>query len=129
MCCSAGMSFADEIQQRVYELAMAVVGFCRTLPKAPEATEMARQLRRASLSASANYRASRRGRSPDEWLAKLGVVVEELDEAEHWLTALRDAEIAIPPQDLIRSCRQLRAILATSCATARRRKRKKRATP
>jgi hypothetical protein len=48
------------------------------------------------------------------------VVVEELDESDNWLTTLRETEIAEPPQELTRECRELRAILATSCATARK---------
>ena len=114
------MQFAEALQQRLYTFALATIRFCRTLPYTDEAREIARQLRRASTGASANYRASRRGRSRAEWLAKLGVVVEELDEAEHWLVLLRDSGIASPPQELITECKQLAAILTTSVQTARR---------
>jgi four helix bundle protein len=89
------------------------------LPQTDEAREVARQLRRASTGASANYRAARRGRSRAEWLAKLGVVLEELDEADHWLALLSDVPIADPPQNLITECRELRAIVATCIRTAR----------
>ena len=37
-----------------------------------------------------NYRAARRGRSHDEFKAKLGVVFEEADEAADWLRYFRD---------------------------------------
>ncbi len=114
------VTFADRLQQRTYDFAIATIQFCRTLPRTDEARELSRQLRRASTGAAANYRACRRGRSRAEWLAKLGVVVEELDEAEHWLSVLADAGIAQPPQNLITECRELRAITATSVATARR---------
>ena len=118
------MSFANEIQHRLYQLALAVKRFCRTLPNTAEAAEIAGQLRRASSGASANYRAARRGRSRKEWLAKLGTVVEELDESKHWLTMLRDSDVKQPPQNLTTECTELRAILAKSCATARRRQRR-----
>ena len=114
------MDFAESIQRRTYAFAVAVIRFCRTLPHTDEARELARQLRRASTGASANYRASRRGRSRAEWLAKMGVVVEELDEAQHWLDILRDAEVASPPQELITECAELLAILTRSVETARR---------
>lgn len=113
------MSFAETIQLRVYAFALAIIRFCRTLPRTDEAREIARQLRRASTGASANFRASRRGRSRAEWLAKLSVAIEELDEADHWLTLLADAGIACPPQKLHRECKELVAILTTSAATAR----------
>ncbi|MEX2271983.1 MAG: four helix bundle protein [Vicinamibacterales bacterium] len=114
------MDFRDQLQQRTYDFAIAIIRFCRTLPRTDEARELARQLRRASNGAASNYRASRRGRSRAEWLAKMGVVVEELDEADHWLSVLRDADIARPPQNLITECRELLSITATSVTTARR---------
>jgi four helix bundle protein len=58
-----------------------------------------------------------------ESLAKLGIVVEELDESDHWLAMLRDSGVKEPPQNLITECSELRAILAKSCATGRRRQR------
>ena len=114
------MDFADRLQQRTYAFCLDIIRFCRTLPRTDEAREVARQLRRASSGASANYRACRRGRSRAEWLAKLGVVLEELDEADHWLSVLREVPIADPPQNLITECRELRAVVATSITTARR---------
>lgn len=117
---SPRMDFRDQLQLRTYDFSIAVIKFCRTLPRSDEARELASQLRRASNGAASNYRASRRGRSRAEWLAKLGVVVEELDEADHWLAVLRDAGIAQPPQNLISECKELLAITATSVTTARR---------
>ena len=110
---------AERIQARLYALALSVIRFCRTLPRTDEARETARQLRRASTGASANYRASRRGRSHAEWLAKLSVVVEELDETDHWLSLLADARIAQPPQEMITECKELLAILTKSVDTGR----------
>ena len=124
MLCHVLMSFANEIQDRLYQFALAAARFCRTLPDTREAAELAGQLRRSSSGASANYRASRRGRSRKEWLAKLGTVVEELDEAKHWLAMLRDSDVKEPPQHLITECSELRAILAKSCSTARRRRKR-----
>ena len=116
------MSFADHLQSRLYQLALKSIQFCRTLPRTAEGMEWAGQLRRASTAASANYRAARRGRSRNEWRAKLGVVIEELDEADHWLSIIGDAGLRDPPQDLITECRQLRAILAKCRATSRRKR-------
>lgn len=116
------MTFADDLQQRLYAFALDIIRFCRTLPGTRESSELASQVRRASTGASANYRACRRARSRAEWLSKLGVVVEELDEAEHWLTMIADAGVAQPPQNLITECRSLRAILAKSVASGRRTK-------
>ena len=115
------MSFPADLQERLYQLALGVGRFCRTLPESAAAKELASQLRRSSFSASANYRATRRARSKKEWLAKLGTVVEELDETDHWMAAIRDSDIKTPPQNLIAECKELLSILAKSRATARRR--------
>jgi four helix bundle protein len=115
------MSFADDLESRLYHWAIGVVRFCRTLPATAEVKEMTSQLRRASTGASANYRASRRARSTKEWIAKIGIVLEELDESDHWLAMMRDSGLAKPPQNLLTECRELRAVLAKSAATARAR--------
>jgi hypothetical protein len=52
-------------------------------------------------------------------------VVEELDESDHWMAAIRDSDLKEPPQNLIDECQELRAILAKSCATARRKERRR----
>ena len=83
-----GVDFRDSLQKRTFDFSIAIITFCRTLPRTDEARELASQLRRASNGAASNYRAARRGRSRAEWLAKMGVVVEELDEADHWLAVL-----------------------------------------
>jgi len=102
---AGAMEFRDRLQKRTFDFSIGIILFCRTLPRTDEARELASQLRRARNSAAANYRASRRGRSRAEWLAKTGIVVEELDEANHWLEVLRAASIAIPPQNLITEAR------------------------
>ena len=72
---------------------LAVLKFCRGLPKTDEAREAAGQLRRSANSVRANYRAARKGRSRAEFESKLGTVWEEADECVGWLTYLRDGEI------------------------------------
>jgi four helix bundle protein len=113
------VAFADEIETRLKEWSLAVIRFCRTLPASDEARYLGEQLRRAASSSAANYRACRRSRSRSEWIAKLGVVVEELDESDHWFTVMTESAVAAPPQNLIVECRSLRAILAKARATAR----------
>jgi four helix bundle protein len=47
-----------------------------------------KQLLRSGTSVGANYRSACRGRSRAEFLAKIGVVVEEADESIYWLELL-----------------------------------------
>jgi four helix bundle protein len=51
---------------------------------------------RCGTSVAANYRAVRRARSRREFVAKLGIVIEELDESLFWLELLADIERGDP---------------------------------
>ena len=76
------------------------------------------QLLSASSSVSFNYNAARRGRSRAEFIAKLGIVVEEADETVGWLEFLRDTGIAHDPVLLIEA-KELCAIFTAALKTAR----------
>jgi four helix bundle protein len=114
-------SLANELQARLRRFAVRVLKFVRKLPRDPGADVVARQLARAGTGASSNYRAARRARSRAEFIAKLGVAVEEADEAEDWLGVARDSDIAFGAELnwLIGESADLRAILVASPRTAR----------
>jgi four helix bundle protein len=107
-----------ELKERTRLFASAVVTFCRRLPHTDEAREAARQLRRAANSVRSNYRASRNGRSRDEFTSKLAEAYEEADECRDWLQYLADARIRSSPE-LLEEARALTRILAASVRTAR----------
>jgi four helix bundle protein len=117
-----------DLQERTRLSAIAVVKFCRQLPKTDEAQEEARQLRRAATAVRRNYRAARRGRSRAEFEAKLGTVFEEADECVDCLEALRDVRIKTDAA-LIQEARELASIFATSVSTARKNTRRKKDLP
>src|ERR1700730_9120255 len=66
--------------------ALRVLRFCRALPIDWEGRFIADQLFRSSARTSANYHASCRARSRRDFVSKLGMGVEESDEAVFWLT-------------------------------------------
>ena len=72
-------------------------------------------------SRASNYRATCNARSRAEFIAKLGVVVEEADESVGWLEMIGRAELMKPERvDAIRiEAVELRAIFARSVGTAR----------
>lgn len=84
---------------------------------------MGKQLLRSGTSVGANYRAAGRARSKAEFAAKIGVVVEEADEAVFWLELLCDGGIVKSErlQELIREANELAAIFAAAYLTAKRR--------
>jgi len=70
---------------------------------------------------AANYRAAGRSRSQAEFIAKIGVVLEEADETVFWLEMLSDSGIVRPAKlrDLLSEATQLVPIFTASRKTAR----------
>ncbi len=112
----------DQLQSRATQFTLRVIKLVRSLPYDIATKEIGRQLVRSGMSVSANYRASRRTRSQKEFVAKLGIVVEETDETVHWLELLAEADIIEKARltDLISESNELLKIFASSRATAKR---------
>jgi four helix bundle protein len=70
---------------------------------------------------AADYRAVCRARSKAEFIAKMGVVVEEADEAILWLELMTESRIVSPAKTeaLLKEANELTAIFAASQRTAR----------
>ena len=97
--------------------------FYQALPKRDEARVIGRQVLRSGTSVAANYRAVCRARSKAEFVAKLGVVVEEIDETVFWLELLVETGIVLPSRmvGLQKEASELLAIFAASQHTAKNR--------
>lgn len=107
------------LEQRSLTFAKDVAHYCDVV-RAPGIEHATAQLLRASSAAAANYRASGRARSPREFVAKLGLVNEEADEAVYWLEYLDPMPSTRPEHErLLAESRELRAIFAASYGTAR----------
>jgi four helix bundle protein len=93
----------------------------RSLPKTEEARVIGKQVLRSGTSVAANYRAVCRSRSKAEFIAKVGVVVEEADETVFWLELLGGAGIVEQKrlEELLLEANELLAIFAASQRTAK----------
>src|SRR5262245_5476926 len=94
-------TYAEALKKRTFNFALRIVYFCRGLRKTWEGGEFADQIFCTGTRVSANYRAACRGRSHDDFVAKLGHVVEEADESVYWLELThrpRRATIPICPR-------------------------------
>ena len=81
---------------RTRRFALRVIKLFQALPKDAEAQILGKQLLRSATSVAANYRATCRARSKAEFVAKIGVVLEEADESVFWLEMLEESEIVKP---------------------------------
>jgi four helix bundle protein len=111
-----------DLIDRSHQFSLAALRFYKRLPKIPAAQIPGGQFYRASTAVEFNYRAAKRGRSTAEFIAKLGVVVEEIDEAVAWLEHMRDGQLAHDAA-LLSEAEQLRRIFGRSLGTARQNKR------
>ncbi len=111
----------EQLRQRTKQFALRIVKLFRALPRSPVAQIMGRQVLRSGTSVAANYRAVCRARSKAEFIAKIGVVVEEADETVFWLEMLVESGIvrAKRMESLRKEARELLAIFAASQRTAR----------
>lgn len=100
---------------------MRIIRLFQHLPRSAEAQVLGKQLLRAGTSVGANYRAAGRARSKAEFVAKIGIVVEEADETIFWLECLMESGIVKPDllKDLLAEANELVAIFAASRRTAR----------
>jgi four helix bundle protein len=82
-----------DLRLRTMDFAVATFRFCRTLPRNEEARDIVRQLRRASSSVAANYRALCRSSTDRVFVAKAATLIEEADEVGFWLELLVRIEL------------------------------------
>ena len=116
-------SAEEQLRDRTKAFAVRVVRLYKSLPYGADAQVLGKQLLRCGTSVAANYRASSRSRSRAEWIAKIGIVVEEADESVFWLEMLSDCVI-VPVhrlQDMLKEAHELSALFTASQRTARAR--------
>ncbi len=119
--------FAEELRNRTLRYALRIVRYCKKLPDNWVEREIGKQLLRAGMGVTGNYWSCCRGRSDKEFIAKLGVAVDEADESVLWLTLIVQAPIAedLETKSLLGEGREIRAILSKSHKTAKENRRRK----
>ncbi len=110
----------QDLRARTKRFALRVLCLYRSLPSKDEARIFGKQVLRSGTSIGANYRAACRARSKAEFVAKLGIVLEEADETIYWLELLVEGGIVKGEklESLIREANDLTAIFVASLRTA-----------
>ncbi len=111
-----------ELKLRTKQFALRCIKLADSLPNSRSANVIAGQLIRCATSVGANYRAACRGRSPAEFIAKLGTVEEEADESGFWMELIVEAGMKSDKlvQPLHDEANALTKIAVASIRTARR---------
>ncbi|NWF55752.1 MAG: four helix bundle protein [Syntrophaceae bacterium] len=111
-----------DLKQRTKLFALAIILFVESLPKRKTAEILGRQLLRSGTSAGANYRSACRARSCADFIAKMTIVEEEIDESIYWLELLVESKtIEMEKVEvLIKEANELLAITVASIKTAKK---------
>jgi four helix bundle protein len=110
-----------ELKDRTKRFAVEVVRLCRELPPTLDGRRLGQQLIDSATSVAANYRAACRARSRAEFIAKLGIVLEEADESLFWLELMTETQLVTVPrvERLLKEANELTAIFVSSLKTAK----------
>ena len=111
----------DELKKRTKDFAHRCVKLAIALPKTPLGKHITGQMIRSSTSVAANYRACCLAQSKASFVAKISIVLEEVDESSFWLEFIADEQIMkekmITP--LLSEALELTSIFFASRKTAR----------
>ena len=111
----------NKLKDRTKSFALDAVRLVESLPLGRTAEVVGHQLFRSGTSVAANYRSACRARSRKDFIAKMGIVEEEADEAQFWLELIVEHGLlpAARASRLRDEAGQLVAIGVTSIRTAR----------
>ena len=116
----------NEILIRTKAFAIDCWRFCEKVPKSREYNAFVNQLIRSSSSVGANYRASQRAKSTADFINKLKIVEEEVDESVYWLEIFEiiTQDNLEEIQILKKEGNEILAIMVASINTAKRNNKK-----
>lgn len=109
-----------DLQQRTKIFALRIIKLSKFLEKDSTSRTLSKQLLRSGTSVAANYRAACRCKSAKDFIAKLGIVIEEADETQFWLEILIESKLieALLLQDLLKEAGEITAIMVASKISA-----------
>ncbi len=112
----------EQLKERMKRFAVSIIRLADKLPVGRAASVVANQMVRSGTSAGANYRAACRARSKADFISKMGIVEEELDETLYWLEVSLEAGLLSRGEtgDLMQEGDELLKIVVSSIRTAKR---------
>jgi four helix bundle protein len=116
-------SVADQLEERLVDFAVRIIKVSASLPRTPAGKHIAGQILRSGTSPAPNYGEARGAESRADFVHKIRVVLNELNETSIWLriierSGLLKRQVLI---DIVRENGDLCKIFAASLRTARSR--------
>jgi four helix bundle protein len=114
----------EQMKNRTKEFAKQIIKLCRQLPETREGRLIGNQIFRSGTSVGSNYHAVCRARSKPDFIAKVGIVLEEVDETLYWLELIVETKIMEDKNlnHLMKEADELAAIFVASLNKAKSRK-------
>jgi len=116
------MKKGKDLKQRTKQYALRVIKLVGALPNSIVGRTISNQLIRSGTSVGANYRAACRARSKAEFIAKIGIIIEEIDESAFWIELI--IEINLLKKELVecllKETNEILAIMITSVNSAKK---------
>ena len=114
----------EDLKRRTRQFALRIIRLVQALPKGRVPDVIGGQLLRCGTSVGANYRAACRAKSAADFVAKIAIVEEELDESVYWMELLIEAGLVKAQRlgALLKEADELLAISVSSIKTMRRRR-------
>ncbi len=104
----------NDLEERLFNFAVSVIKFTRTLPSETEYKVIKHQLIKSSTSSGANYEEAQAGSSKADFTNKVRISLREMRESNYWLRIIDNIKV-IPKDDnlnaLIQESKELKLIL------------------
>jgi len=113
---------AIELKKRLQTFALRIIKLTESLPNNITGKTLGNQIIRSGTSPGANYRSACLGKSDKDFLNKLKMVEEELDETIYWLELIIQSELIKENllKDLINENNELLKIIVSSITTMKK---------
>jgi len=111
----------EELKERIRRFGVRILKMSDHLPKCNSSIMISRQITRSASSSGANYRAACRSKSSRDFINKLKIVEDELDETDYWLGIIEDMEFLSVERlkELKKEVNELLSIIVSSLKTAK----------
>jgi four helix bundle protein len=106
----------NDLCERLFEFAVRVIEFLKTLPYSPENKTIRTQLSKSACSSGANYEESQGGSSKADFSNKVRISLREMRESNYWLRIIKRTEKEVNPSEidyLIKESAELKNILGS----------------
>nr|WP_254658070.1 four helix bundle protein [Pleurocapsa sp. PCC 7327] len=109
------------MRKRTKQFALRIIKLYSALPKSTEAQAIGKQILRSGTSVGAHYREAYRSRSDADYISKIEVGLQELEETVYWLELLIESGMVLAEKlnSLMGEAQELTAILVTCVKNTR----------